>query len=87
MAKKLTYLELDRRIREVVDANGGHLPAADAFAWAGYIAALLEWNLISPNDHAQLQDLLGPESASPILTITLGVDGAREVMERESVKA
>jgi len=87
MANKPTYQELERRIREIADANDGHLPSADAFAWAGYVAALLEWSLITAKDHRLLQDLLGPESAGPALTITLGVDGAREIMEREGIKA
>jgi len=50
-------------------------------------AALLEWSLITPNDHNLLQDLLGPESAGSTLTIALGVDGAREIMERDGIKA
>jgi hypothetical protein len=77
MAKQ-TFDELRDRIQEVADHYGGALPGEDAIAWSGYVAALLENSLISPEDHRRLQEFLGPEGAEHVLPIFLGPEGIRE---------
>ena len=43
-------------------------------AWAGYLAACIEWDLITPAGHARLLALLPPLSPDPSVGILLGHD-------------
>ncbi len=72
MAEKPTVEEIRRRIRRHIDHYGGHLPEPLVDAWDGYLAALIEWGLVSVSDHKQLVDLLPPRDDSPATTILLG---------------
>lgn len=85
MVAKPTYDEIEERISEDADFHGG-LPTEHAAAWSGYIAALLEWRLITEEEHRRLQNRLGPDGALTALTIFLGPEGARETIERERLK-
>lgn len=69
--------ELGRRIRRDIDHYGGALPERFALAWAGYLAAMLEWGLIKISAYDRLTDLLprhGSTDEDPILAIFLGRD-------------
>jgi len=57
--------EIAKRIQIDSDYFGGQLPADSSIAWAGYVAALLEWGLIGVQPHRRLMELLPtvPEEA------------------------
>lgn len=50
--------ELKRRLQAEIAYFRGSLPEHRAIAWDGYIAALLEWGLISPSVHSELLGML-----------------------------
>lgn len=43
-----------------------------AIAWSAYLAALIEWDLLSVDDHQRLQSLLPPIENDPATAILLG---------------
>jgi len=86
MADKPTREQIARRIREVAEFHGGVMPIQHALVWEGYLAALLEWQLISADEHARLQSLLPNTPAAPSLTVFLGPEGAQDAMQREGLK-
>ena len=57
-----------------------------ALAWEGYIAALVEWQLLSVGDHEKLLKTIGRTPTEPGLTIALGPEGAKETMHREGIE-
>jgi hypothetical protein len=66
--------ELSHRIRVDVEHFGGTMQERTALAWRGYLAAMLEWELISI---AQYDDLLAkiPDVADvPAIAILRGRD-------------
>ena len=67
--------ELRRRIEADIRAFGGVLPERYTLAWAGYLAALLEWGLITPVKYKMLNDLM-PKigEPDPVLGIFEGRD-------------
>jgi hypothetical protein len=50
--------EIKRRIENDITYHNGMMPELTALAWHGYLAALLEWDLVSINEHKILIDLL-----------------------------
>jgi hypothetical protein len=74
MAEKPTFAELERRVRRAISEHGGSLPGEDAIAWSGYFAGLLEWGLITADDHKRLTDLLPKIANNPTIRIFLGYD-------------
>ena len=57
---------------------GGALPERFAVAWAGYLAAMLDWGLIEISAYDRLTELLPRRESTeedPILAIFLGRDG------------
>ena len=68
--EKPTFEELSRRIGEVLSSNAR--TDLDIACWAGYIAALLEWGVISVSDHDRLSDLLPKLDPDPTQRIFLG---------------
>lgn len=61
------------RVRELIDhihadarANGGMLPREAAIAWEGYLAGLVEWDVLSVSEHAALCGLLPVVDDSPV---------------------
>jgi len=85
MIGKPTYEELQSRIRAVADFHNGTLPSNHSLAWEGYIAALLEWGLITPSDHDKLHEMLSVAPAEPVLSIFLGPEGARTAMAENGI--
>lgn len=59
--------ETTDRIQREIDHYGGTLPDVTSAVWHGYIAALLEWRLISVEGHAGLVKLLNPVDNQPEL--------------------
>lgn len=51
---------------------GGELPERVALVWDGYLAALLEWGLISPSEHKEVADMLPEIADNPVMSIFLG---------------
>jgi hypothetical protein len=64
--------ELSRRIQDDISHFGGTLPESYALVWDGYLAALIEWGLLSPNEHKILSDLLPKVDDNPVMSILLG---------------
>jgi hypothetical protein len=65
------------RIESTIRYFGGKLPREAASAWDGYLAALIEWGLLSPNEHASLVALLPKDryprpADDPVMQILLG---------------
>ncbi|HSH96413.1 MAG TPA: hypothetical protein VK968_19855 [Roseimicrobium sp.] len=79
-----TFDELRQRITRTIAYFGGELSREPAVAWDGYLAALVEWGLISAEEHAKLINLLPqnryPRPAeNPVLQILLGWDSPSDV--------
>ena len=71
MRSRPTYEELAKRITEHLEAARENVELVGA-CWDGYIAALLEWGLITPDDHARLGRLLPTLNPNPVMQILLG---------------
>jgi hypothetical protein len=71
MAERPQYDELAKRIAEHLrDPKGG--PELVSACWHGYLGGLLEWGLITPDEHGRLIRLLPPLDPNPVLQIFLG---------------
>ena len=68
------YEETKRRIETHVARAGAGETRDIALVWEDCIAALLEWDLISPGEHSRLHELLPPRGDSPVLRIFVGFD-------------
>jgi hypothetical protein len=75
MNEKPQLEELQGRIQEEISYYKGALPERVALVWHGYIAALLEWGLISVSDHERLCNLLPSIKDNPVVPIMLGEPG------------
>ncbi len=62
--------ELRLRLEEVRARND--YDDRHACCWQGYIAALLEWDLITPNEHKELAQIVPAEKPDPALVVFLG---------------
>ena len=74
MTEKPTFAEMEKRIRRAVSEHGGSLPREHAIVWSGYLAALIEWGLISVDEHSRLTGLLPEVADDPVMKILLGYD-------------
>jgi hypothetical protein len=72
MAEKPSFDEIQRRIQRDIVHYHGKLPERFALVWYGYLAAIIEWGLISVYEHEQLLKLLPPIEDNPAVTILLG---------------
>jgi hypothetical protein len=68
--------ELRERIRDSVRAYGRPLPREKALAWHGYLAAVLEWGIVSPSQHQELTGMLPAPPGSFITGIFPGHEEA-----------
>jgi hypothetical protein len=66
--------ELSYRIQADVEHFGGAMPERTALAWRGYLAAMLEWNLLSPDQHESLVAELPAVIDDPSVAILRGRD-------------
>ena len=64
--------ELASRIEADLDHGGGTMPPADGLAWRGYLAAMLEWDLIRVADYDALRARLPPVADDPAIAILCG---------------
>lgn len=64
--------ELRQRIAEDASRYGGSLPREAIIAWEGYLAALIEWDVLSVGEHQALCGLLPRIEDSPATHILLG---------------
>lgn len=64
--------ELRERIEEDARRYGGSLPREAVVAWEGYLAALIEWDVLSVAEHAALCGLLPKIEDSPVAHILIG---------------
>ena len=67
-----TLTELKSRVHQSIAYYGGSLPNDAALVWYGYHAALLEWGLISVNDHDVLGAMLPEVKNNPVIRVFLG---------------
>jgi hypothetical protein len=72
MAERPTVAEMRERVAECARHYGGAVPREAALVWDGYFAALIEWGLISPAEHAELHDLLPELPDNPVMGVFLG---------------
>jgi hypothetical protein len=65
--------QIKYRIQVDIDHFGGSLPERFAIAWDAYLAAMLEWQIITTEIYDNLVSLI-PEISepNPVLTIFLG---------------
>jgi hypothetical protein len=66
----LSFQELKKRLEDV--KSGHTFDDRYACCWRGYLAALIEWGLISPNTHLELIKLIPIEEPDPSDSIFLG---------------
>lgn len=66
--------ELRGRILDAVRFYGEPLPREMVMAWHGYLAAALEWGLVSVAQHADLSGMLPPPPEPFITHVFLGVE-------------
>jgi hypothetical protein len=64
--------EMKGRFERSIAAHGGVLPDPLAAAWDGYLAALMEWGMLSPGGHERLLELLPRVPGNPVLEILSG---------------
>ncbi len=67
------FQQIHDRLRLSIARHGGTLPERVAIIWDGYLAALLEWHLISVDDHKRLTDLIPPVPDHPVFDLFLEV--------------
>lgn len=72
MMTQQDFSELKSRLQTEAAYFNGNIPERVAIAWDGYLAALLDWNLISPEQHKELTNLLPEIPDNPVLAIFLG---------------
>jgi hypothetical protein len=64
--------ELSYRIQADIDHFGGVLPEKTGISWRGYLAAMLEWNLISVAQYDALLARIPPVNDDPAVAILRG---------------
>jgi hypothetical protein len=66
--------EISSRIQADINHFGGLLPERSALAWRGYLAAMLEWNLLSVAVYEELLARLPAVNDDPAVAILRGRD-------------
>lgn len=66
--------ELLYRINADIEHFGGKMPEKTAIAWRGYLAAMLEWNLILPAQFDALTARIPSIDDDPAVAILRGRD-------------
>lgn len=67
-----TLEDMKARLRKEIDHFGGEMPERVALVWDGYLAALIEWGLITVNEHAELAEMLPEIPDNPVMAVFLG---------------
>ncbi len=73
MSDRPSYDELEKRI--LADQRREGFDDRAAACWAGYLAALMEWGLISAEHHRRLSERLPATEDNPAVHILLGQSG------------
>ena len=68
------FAELSYRIQSELDHFGGTMPELTAASWRGYLAAMLEWDLIRVADYDALLARLPQVADNPAVAILRGRD-------------
>lgn len=66
--------EIAHRINADIEHFGGTLPERTAIAWRGYLAAMLEWNMIAIEQYDSLLTRIPPVNEDPAIEILRGRD-------------
>jgi hypothetical protein len=66
--------EISSRIQAAIGHFGGLMPERSALAWRGYLAAMLEWNLLSVVEYDELLARLPAVNDDPAVAILRGRD-------------
>ena len=74
MTAKDIAAELAYRINADAEHFGGTLPESTAIAWRGYLAAALEWNVITVEQYNSLLTHVPSVSDDPAIAILRGRD-------------
>ncbi len=70
---------ITEKINDELKHFDNNIPERYALAWKGYLAGLLEWNIIEPFEYGRLNDMLPDiQTPNPILEIFEGRDGDDE---------
>lgn len=72
MNDRMMIEELRNRIAECARHYGGAITRDAGFVWDGYLAALLEWGLLSPAGHSELSSMLPKVADNPVMGVFLG---------------
>lgn len=72
MASKPVIAELRARLKTAKDSSNNDDRVA--CCWQGYLAALLEWGLISINDHKSLSEIIPSQEPDPSYEIFVGYE-------------
>jgi len=78
MAERPTVAETRERLADCARHYGGTISRDAGLVWDGYFAALIEWGLISPSEHAELCELLPRTPDNPVLGVFLGWEHGSE---------
>jgi hypothetical protein len=70
-----TSQEIRDRIECEIAHFGGKLPERVGLVWDGYLAALLEWGLITISEYKEFSDMLPEIPDNPVMAIFLGREG------------
>ncbi len=74
MVSNIQISELKSKIEKHLSASNGEKDYREiAICWEGYLAALLDVDLISISDHENLSDLLPKIDNNPVVQIFTGV--------------
>jgi hypothetical protein len=68
------FEELKYRIESEIKHRGNALDDKVNAAWRGYLAAALEWSIINPSQHDELNELLSPLTDNPAMNIFTGYE-------------
>ena len=66
------FRDTQARIQDDINHFGGSLPERTALVWDGFIAALLEYGLVSVEAHGKLSDMLPKIPDNPVVALFLG---------------
>ena len=71
-ASRNVFAELSHRIQADIEHFGGAMPEKTAISWRGYLAAMLEWDMIPVAQYDALLARIPPVNDDPAVAILLG---------------
>jgi hypothetical protein len=67
-------VDIGHLIQADLEYFGGAMPEKTAICWRGYLAATLEWNVITPEQYDHLVGSIPPVHDDPAIAILKGRD-------------